>query len=132
MFDNIGSKIKSFAQVVTIIGIVASVILGIIFMANAGFIGLVVMLIGILMSWISSFITYGFGQLIENSDEMIRLMKGDDIKQIKKNLQNEHSNTPDNTDDNEKGTLCPHCERRITIPDDAVNAYCPWCNKKIF
>ena len=132
MFDNIGSKIKSLAQVVTIIGVIASVVLGIIFIANAGFVGLIVMLIGILLSWVSSFITYGFGQLIENSDEMVRLMKTDDIKQIKKITYDAHKNILDNNANVSDEALCPHCERKITIPDDATNAYCPWCNKKIF
>lgn len=140
MFDNIGGKIKSLAQVVTVIGIIASIIIGLIFMANAGFIGFIVMAIGILFSWISSFITYGLGQLIENTDTMVYLLKNNDIKQIKSELKNKgntentSSSTFDNGKENEdnEDTLCPHCGRKIIIPEETTNAYCPWCNKKIF
>ncbi len=75
MFDNIGGKIKAFAQVVCLIGIIASVICGIIMMAigEAGFtlVGFLIMILGPLFSWIGSFMTYGFGQLIENTDTLV-------------------------------------------------------------
>ena len=74
MFDNIGGKIKSLAQVVCWIGILCSVISGIVIMAtdeDLAFLGFVVMVIGSLVSWVSSFTLYGFGQLIENTDQLV-------------------------------------------------------------
>lgn len=71
MFNNIGGKIKALAQVICILGILLSVIIGLVFMAmdeDLVLIGLVIMIVGSLFSWIGSFMTYGFGQLIENSD----------------------------------------------------------------
>ena len=35
------------------------------------FLGFVVMVIGSLVSWVSSFTLYGFGQLIENTDQLV-------------------------------------------------------------
>lgn len=78
MFDNIGSKIKSLARIITWIGIIGSVILGIIQISNGSryssyggspliWSGLGTIVIGSLAAWISSFILYGFGELIENS-----------------------------------------------------------------
>ena len=78
MFDNIGGKIKTLAQVVTWIGIIASVISGIVLMSIAEemiFVGLMVMIFGALMSWVSSFVLYGFGQLVENSDKLVKMSK---------------------------------------------------------
>ena len=80
MFNNIGEKIKTLATIITILGIIASVISGIAFIVYsiveaydvsrlvAGIIlGVLTMVVGSLISWISSFLLYGFGELIENS-----------------------------------------------------------------
>ncbi len=70
MFDNIGGKIKSLAQIACWIGMVCSVIWGIVvWVEELGFwLGLGIIVLGSLASWISTFTLYGFGQLIENSD----------------------------------------------------------------
>lgn len=69
MFDNIGSKIKTLAVVVCVIGMIGSAIGAIAMWANGVFLGgLVILAVGCLTSWIGSFFTYGLGQLIENSD----------------------------------------------------------------
>lgn len=74
-FENIGSKIKTLAVVLTVVGIVASVIFGFfILSANAGY-GLLIMIVGSLISWVSSFFTYGFGELIEKTTEIARNTK---------------------------------------------------------
>ena len=86
MFKNIGKKIKKLAAVMCIIGIVLWVIVGIGLMlsnmttasligasASAGTViasiiaGVLVMVIGSLLSWISSWLIYGFGELVDNS-----------------------------------------------------------------
>lgn len=72
MFDNIGKKIKTLAQVVCWIGIIASVIAGLAALAVSILSGLLIMGLGSLASWIGSFLTYGFGQLIENSDILVK------------------------------------------------------------
>ena len=75
MFHNIGGKIKTLAVVITVIGIVASVLAGVIVMGGRGYppaagilFGLLTIIGGCLVSWIGSFLIYGFGQLIENTD----------------------------------------------------------------
>lgn len=76
MFTNIGGKIKKLTVILCIIGISASVFAGLILIAIGSSpysqkglvaIGFVVMIVGVLLSWIGSFFTYGFGELIENS-----------------------------------------------------------------
>lgn len=72
MFVNIGAKIKMLAKVLCWIGIVASVIGGIAIMAGTGssgvLPGLLTIVLGTLFSWIGSFVLYGFGEMVENSD----------------------------------------------------------------
>ena len=74
MFDNIGGKIKTLASVICIIGIIGCCIIGIVLMTKGELlviIGLAVMVLGSLLSWVGSFVLYGFGQLIENSDKLV-------------------------------------------------------------
>ena len=88
MYKNIGGKIKKLAFILCIIGIIVSVILGLLVGVGVGSISsyasygysrsgggasgvLFFILIaggGSLLSWISSFTLYGFGQMIENTD----------------------------------------------------------------
>lgn len=86
MFSNIGKKIKVLAKVLCWVGIVCSVLTGIAFIVHGGnatltvngeyssapalLIGILVIVFGSLASWISSFFAYGFGQLIENTDQI--------------------------------------------------------------
>lgn len=68
MYNNIGGKIKTLAELIAIFGIIGFVITGLVVMANAGFLaGLLVGGLGALGSWIGSFTLYGFGELIENT-----------------------------------------------------------------
>ena len=78
MFSNIGSKIKALATVCTWVGIILSFIAGIVLISmdeQLIFPGLLIMIGGSLLSWLSSFILYGFGQLVENSDKTVELLK---------------------------------------------------------
>lgn len=78
MFDNIGGKIKMLAKVVCWIGIIVSAVIAIIMFANAvkysndiyTLLGLAYIILGTLLSWIGSFFTYGFGELIEKTTEI--------------------------------------------------------------
>ena len=78
MFGNIGGKIKSLAQITTWLGIISSVIWGVVLMATDEDLipaGIIIALLGSLVSWVSSFVLYGFGQLIENTDKLVELLK---------------------------------------------------------
>ena len=72
MFDNIGSKIKTLAKVVCWIGIIGSIIAGIAMIATLGEVGVLsgplTIVLGALLSQVGSFVLYGFGEMVENSD----------------------------------------------------------------
>lgn len=73
MFENVGAKLKAYAKVICWIGIILSVISGIVLMADGYngsgvFPGLLIIIVGSLASWIGSLGIYGFGELVENSD----------------------------------------------------------------
>ncbi len=81
MFRNIGGKIKALAVALCIIGMAGSVIGGAYMIYQGtqmtGYMndaqmpmilgGAAIIVVGCLLSWIGSFFTYGFGQLIEDT-----------------------------------------------------------------
>jgi len=84
MWDNISEKIKILAKVIAWLGIISSVIGGIILISQGVKInhnswngsggglfilsGIGTLIVGPILSWIGSFFMYGFGELIENSE----------------------------------------------------------------
>lgn len=84
MYNNIGGKIKGLAVFFCILGILGSLTVGILaivagseldFLFEDGGIygavgGVLIIIVGSLISWISSFLLYGFGQLVQNSDRI--------------------------------------------------------------
>ena len=70
MFDNVGNKIKIFAQVLCWICIVLAIGAGIyvlIFMDIV--LGLVIMVAGAFLVWFVSLLLYGFGALVESREK---------------------------------------------------------------
>ena len=78
MYANIGGKIKTLASVLCWAGIIISCLFGLITLA---FGGIFIAAIGSLMSWISSFVLYGFGQIIENTDKLVTAAKSEPAEQ---------------------------------------------------
>ncbi len=98
MFENIGRKIQKSAKMICVVGIVALVICGIAAIVSALNVGIIAsdvgeaativgepnvreMIIGVLMitmgpllSWIVSLFLYGFGELIEKTTAIAELM----------------------------------------------------------
>lgn len=74
MFDDIAGKIKALAKVTCGLGIAASIMGAFALWAQSSpynsttSAGVLVLVLGSLASWIGSFFTYGFGQLIENTN----------------------------------------------------------------
>lgn len=79
MFANIGRKIKALAWVVCIVGMLGSFVSAVIQWGNSGdyfygdyasiLSGFLTLIVGSLVSWVGSFFCYGFGQLIEKTEE---------------------------------------------------------------
>ena len=74
-FDNIGKKIKELVKTLFIIEVIIYIIVGIILIAinkNLVSAALLIMLVGPIIAWISSWLLYGFGQLIDNTDIIVK------------------------------------------------------------
>ena len=75
MYDNIGGKIKGLAKATFIIEAIAVVITGIALMASDEDmipIGLLVMVVGPIVAWVSSWLLYGFGELVDKACDIER------------------------------------------------------------
>lgn len=70
MYDDIGDRIKTLAKVIAWIGIIVSVVVGIVTITTG--IGIIVLILGPLLSWLSTLVLYGLGQLIENTDILVQ------------------------------------------------------------
>ena len=67
MWENIGSKLQKLAKVICWIGIILSVIGGIVMITQKqAVLGIVYIILGPLFSWIGSWTMYGLGLVVEN------------------------------------------------------------------
>ena len=136
MFSNIGKKIKGLALILCIISIacfalmgIGMIIGGIIENSNryshgAGtpliVIGLIVIPIGVLISWISSFVLYGYGQLIHS------------VQNIEAKICPEYVNAPTPAPAPAPapvpaGRTCPHCG----YLNDDYSKFCVRCGSNL-
>ncbi len=79
MYSNIGKKIKALAVVTFLIIAIPSVIGGVI-LATEDPIGILLIIGGPLVAWITSWFTYGFGEIIDKLTDIERNTRGDSIK----------------------------------------------------
>ena len=73
MYKEIGKKIKKLAIVIFVLEAIVFFIGEIILMAinnDLFLVGILMMIIGPLLAWVSSFILYGFGELIDKTSEI--------------------------------------------------------------
>ena len=125
MFNNIGRKIKGLATVIAVLGICGSFICGMTIMEKAeidesfAIYGLAVIIVGLIFSWISCFVLYGLGELIENSAKANRELT--EIKRAILILSNNQKNSRDSrtedvnvTGNFEKVSYCDKCGEKIT------------------
>lgn len=73
MYDKIGEKIKMLAKVGFIVLATLTLVCGVAIIGNSGniSIGFLVLFGGPLISWVSSLLIYGFGELIENTGKIV-------------------------------------------------------------
>ena len=128
MFDDIGGKIKGLATFICWVGIIVCVILGIVMIVNAtggyrtdgGMVvaGILIIVIGSLLSWVGSFVLYGFGELVENSTELV-IMKDQEMKRAKRK------------EDLEQGKQDPVAQPSTSSRVSYANYWkCPKCGKQ--
>lgn len=131
LYNNIGSKIKSLAKWTFIIESIATIITGIsLFVVDDDFIllGILAIIGGPMISWVSSCFLYAFGELVEKVSD-----NEENTKAIVKLLRNDTAKTPSETYTNNCSAssksvvshrwICDNCEKmRSSTP-------CEHCGK---
>ena len=122
MFDNIGGKIKELVKLSFGAGVIICCIYGLVSIKYDGVgTGLLYIIGGSLICWISSFIIYGFGQLVEDTQALRKKFCAGTIEKVK-------------DAERTKGT-CQICHTmHVTIVDslivdDTGKHYCQVCEK---
>ena len=79
MYKNIGKKIKFFAALVGYLGVIGSIIIGIVITtllddnyltSDVSYLGIIIGIVSALICWVSQYIIYGFGELVDNSTQI--------------------------------------------------------------
>ena len=95
-YADVGKKIKKWAQGIFVVEVIASILGGIIFLiANEDsaliIYGLLILILGPIFAWISSWFVYAFGELVDktaanerNTQNMLKLMIENNIKNEEK------------------------------------------------
>lgn len=141
MFNNIGGKIKSLAKIVCWLGIISCIISGLPLILTKQqplvLVGIWIAVVGSLFSWISSFILYGFGELVENS--AIIAAKSKLSHSSKKQTAPAKTNAPKEVVNDDVFSnipyidiICPNCKEQLSYPQQELTDHdvltCLLCN----
>ena len=134
MYDNIGEKIKGLAKGMFIIEAIAAVIGGIVLLGYEFLaIGWLTLFLGPVVAWISSWLLYGFGELIDNVCTIAANTKTSKNASTNFNTANNAINKMEDAKPffksipaNKTSTRrqCPHCGETIT------SKICAMCGKE--
>jgi len=127
MYDNIGGKIKGLAKIMFIVEAIGAVITGIVLLATDDdliFSGLLTLFCGPITAWVSSWVLYAFGELVEKTTDneintrqiLIKLNEksADDSMTFIKNKEygNKTTNTPQAASTHK--WICDGCKKMRT------------------
>ncbi|MBQ4648006.1 MAG: hypothetical protein IJB76_02460 [Clostridia bacterium] len=83
MYDNIGGKIKGLAKIIFVVEAIVAIITGSVIMDSDNdlfLVGLLVMVMGGIVAWVSTWLLYGFGELIDKTSAIERNTRGGERK----------------------------------------------------
>lgn len=134
MYDNIGEKIKGLAKVMFIVEAIAAVIGGLVLLVDKFLaIGLLTLFLGPVVAWVSSWLLYGFGELIDNACIIAANTRASKKESTTFNTDNNTINKMEGAKPffksipvNQTSTRqqCPHCGETIT------SKICAMCGKE--
>ena len=148
-YDNIGGKIKSWAIWIFIVEAIAAIIGGITLIGNDDILhGFLAIVFGPIAAWISSWLLYGFGQLVENSDIIAAeynrknekhekvVAKNNEKKQAQRKKQiKAHIENPNFDEDEYIDITCANCKAELSFTKGQLQSgeelTCPMCDAPI-
>ena len=124
-YEDIGGKIKKWAMTMCVIEAIAAIIGGIIILfSGAVLVGILTMIVGPFVAWVSTWLLYGFGELIEktldneiNTRQILEIMQQKDSEKAQAMWREKNKSTPpishswrcDNCGKMRTEAPCEHC-----------------------
>lgn len=131
LYDNIGEKLKGLAKIIFIIEAIISVIIGLLclFSGEGLFIlGLLTLILGPFIAWISSWVLYAFGELVEktcdNENNTRNILKKMNEKPINKL---DYSPEVTHIAPSKDATVCKHKWRCENCNNMRTQTPCEYC-----
>jgi len=139
-YHHIGSKIKTLAVATFIIELIVSIIGGIIMIASEEeelvIAGLISMCVGSLLGWISSWLLYGYGEVIDKVSSIDqKLCAAQKIPAPVSDFPAENDTDSNNafssdiSGEKPISIYCPHCGKQLFFPANTHQAFCHACNR---
>lgn len=136
MFENSGKKLQVLAKVFFVLGVIASVLGGIILFVQSPqlpWLGFVTVVAGTFSSWVSSLILHAIGEATENSESCTYLLQS--LEKTIKNTNNSNEPAPSYKPSNEVSVVDKLAEisadKQWRCKCGALNSnttdYCPQC-----
>lgn len=143
LFGNIGKKVKGMALGVFFVEAIGAIITGIILMAEDDDLiafGLLTIILGPAVAWLSSLVLYAFGELVDKTCGIHNKVVGVEAPGPKApvyqpaNVANQPTPvatvTASTANDSFKEVTCPTCNNRLSFPVETTTGQCPYCNSK--
>ena len=151
MYDNIGEKVKGLAKAIFAVEAIAAVITGFSLMTGGKYwilVGLLVMILGSIIAWVSSWLLYAFGQRVQNSDIIAAEYNRKNEKHEKVLIQNNERKqeqrkkaikativNPEINEDEFIDITCPNCKAELSFTKGQLQSgeelTCPMCDTPI-
>ena len=160
MYEKIGEKIKGLAIATFIVEVIASVIIGIVFLADGEWMGILILFCGPIVAWVSSWFLYGFGEIIDKLCDIEQNPRGGQSKtksidkeaadksnreaEIKAKRKAEEKIKQEVPETAKRMTLeewianieyvditCPNCHEKLSFEKGISEAKCPFCNYEL-
>ena len=163
LYDDIGSKIKNLAKWIFVGETISAIIVGIVMLTNTkvvdDLLGIIIIVLGTVIAWISSWSFYAFGQLVEDvhdiknqnskicNEEKLTIETKEKTKTTiskKTTSSNTSKINSNNTNDflktgqekTQKMLPCPYCGEDLVVMgwdenDLSEKQTCPLCGKEI-
>ena len=157
MYDNIGEKIKSLAKSTFIVEAIAAVIAGLVLLSYGEWWGVLILLCGPIVAWVSSWLLYGFGELIDKICDIEQNTRGGESKtKIKETIEKAKKEAMEkaekeaaeraekeamerveresakkvkivSSDTKYAEVICPKCREKLYFDKQIQEAKCPYC-----
>ncbi len=133
LYKNIGVKIKAWAKWIFIVEAIAAIIGGLLLIFDGeGLIGFIILIAGPLVAWVSSWLLYAFGELVEktvanesNTRNILKKLTEDPSSPFAKTASNTYTNISTNINTTTHKWRCDSCGnmKRTQTP-------CEFCGKE--